>query len=175
MQEFDIRETELNFFKLLAENWGALTVKGADGTVNAMTIAWGQYGCIWKKEGVQGFLPVATTYVRQSRFSKPLMDSAEYFSISFVTPENKKALGFLGSKSGRDFDGKKIEASGLTTAYYNDVPYIAESSIVLVCRKVYAAPLPGDNFVDKQIFQTCYADGDLHVEYVGEIVAALKA
>ena len=172
MQEFDVKEANLNYHKLLASNWAALTMKGEDGVVNSMTISWGQYGSLWMN-GRENNLPVATVYVRPQRFSRPLMDSAKFFSISFVKPEHKKALGFLGAKSGRDYPDK-IAESGLTMAEYDGVPYIAESSIVLVCRKLYQAPLQGEGFVDQQINEASYPGGDYHIEYVGQIVAAMK-
>ena len=172
MKEFDIKEESLNYHALLAKNWGALTTKGADGRVNSMTISWGQYGSLWMN-GRENNLPVATVYVRTRRFTRPLMDFSAAFSISFVKPEYKKALGFLGSKSGADYPDK-IAASGLTTEFYNGIPYIAESSIVLVCRKLYQARLQESGFVDQEIKTASYSDGDYHVEYVGQIVAALK-
>ena len=172
MQEFDVREESLNYHALLAKNWAALAMKGADGRVNAMTISWGQYGSLWMN-GRENNLPVATVYVRTRRFSRPLMDSAATFSISFVKPEFKKALGFLGSKSGADYPDK-IAASRLTAEYFDGTPYIAESSIVLVCRKLYQARLQENGFVDQEIKAANYSDGDYHVEYVGQIVAALK-
>lgn len=172
MQEFDIKEANLNYHKLLASNWAALAMKGENGVVNAMTISWGQYGSLWMN-GHENNLPVATVYVRPQRFSRPLMDSAGTFSISFVKPEYKKALAFLGAKSGHDVKDK-IGESGLTTLEYEGTPYIAESSVVLVCRKLYQAPLQKDGFVDRQIDEASYPGGDYHIEYVGQIVAALK-
>lgn len=172
MREFDIKEIDWNYYKLLAKNWAALTMKGDDGVVNSMTISWGQYGSLWANESGNN-LPVATVFVRPQRFSRPLMDQAGTFSVSFVKPEHKKSLTFLGSKSGRDVKNK-VAASGLTVAYYDETPYVAESSFALICRKLYQAPLVAEGFVDQVVKNECYPDEDYHIVYVGQIVAALK-
>ena len=70
-----------------------------------MTISWGGLGTIWNK-------PVATVYVRNTRYTHEFMDNNEYFTVSFYPEECKSVLGVLGSKSGRDMD--KMKETGLT-------------------------------------------------------------
>ena len=50
-----------------AMNPGVLVTTKADGQVNTMTIGWGTIGIEWGK-------PICTVFVRQSRFTKAMLD-----------------------------------------------------------------------------------------------------
>ena len=83
---------------LEAVNKGVLLTTAADGEVNAMTIGWGSFGIEWNK-------PLFTVYVRQSRYTKALLDKNPEFTVNIpVGAVDKKILGVCGSKSGRDVD-----------------------------------------------------------------------
>ena len=85
---------------------GALLTVKADGKVNTMTIGWGTLGIEWGK-------PICTVFVRESRFTKGLLDKNPEFTINVpYGPYDKTILSTCGKKSGRDMD--KIEALGLT-------------------------------------------------------------
>mgnify|MGYP000084460845 CR=1 FL=1 len=72
-----------------------------------MTIGWGSLGFKWGQ-------PTFTVMVRQSRYTKELIDANPEFTVSFPVKEGfAQALGLCGSKSGRDLD--KFAAAGLTT------------------------------------------------------------
>ena len=58
-----------------------------------MTISWGGLGTLWGK-------PVATVYVRESRYTHEFMDREDYFTVSFYPESCRRTLGVLGSKSG---------------------------------------------------------------------------
>ena len=94
----------LDIFTQFDKKWALVTAGNAD-SFNTMTISWGGMGTIWNK-------PVATVYVRTSRFTHEFIDNNDYFTISFFPEEYKGILGVLGSKSGREMD--KMHASGLT-------------------------------------------------------------
>ena len=83
------------------EDW-ALVAAGNMDDHNAMTVSWGGIGCLWNK-------PVATVYIRPNRHTYGYFEKNEYFTVSFYPGEYKKALGYLGTKSGRDED--KIAAA----------------------------------------------------------------
>ena len=51
-------------------------------------------------------------YVRPSRHTYNYMEKNNYFTVSFYDDEYKKALGYLGTKSGRDTD--KVKDVGFT-------------------------------------------------------------
>ncbi|MBR5342650.1 MAG: flavin reductase, partial [Oscillospiraceae bacterium] len=62
-------------------------------------------------------------------------DANDSFTLSFFPEEYKKALGVLGTLSGRD--GDKIAPSGLTpTAMGESVSY-EEAELSFLCRKLY--------------------------------------
>ena len=107
MKEITIRELKENPVKLISEDWALLTVKDAEkGSCNPMTVSWGSVGELWGAD-------MATIYVRESRYTKTLLDNEDYFSLCFFGGKQKEALSFCGSKSGRDIN--KTEACGLTT------------------------------------------------------------
>ena len=84
---------------------GAFLTTAADGKQNTMTIGWGSLGFKWGQ-------PTFTVMVRQSRYSKELIDANPEFTVSFPVKEGfAPALGLCGSKSGRDLD--KFAAAGL--------------------------------------------------------------
>ena len=144
---------------------GVLLVASAEGRTNPMTISWGFLGIEWGK-------PVFVTVVRDSRFTKTLLDKNPEFTISVPVDDSAgKILGLCGSKSGRDVD--KIAQLGLTTVDSDEisVPGIKELPLTLECRVRYSkkqdiCDLPDD------IVSGCYSDGDAHTAYYGEIVKA---
>ena len=164
MKEFDIRSLTLNPFERLHKQWALLAAGNAE-SFNMMTVSWGALGVIWQK-------PSCTVYVRGSRYTKEFIDNSEYFTLSFLKDGNRETLSLLGSQSGRDID--KMKQSGLAPVFMNGCPTFAESELVLVCRKVYSVPMPLENFYDPSIAKANYPDGDTHVQYIGEIVAAFE-
>ena len=101
------------------------------------------------------------------------MDREELFTISVFPEEYKKALGYLGSHSGRD--GDKVAQAGLTPVFGEDTTWFAEAKLVLICRKLYHAPLQPEGFVDTSIISQCYPQSDFHEMYIGEIIKVLTA
>ena len=156
MKEIDIRSLTVNPFERLHRQW-ALLASGSAESFNMMTVSWGAPGIIWQK-------PSCTVYVRESRYTREFIDGNECFTLSF--------LNLLGSQSGRDLD--KMKESGLTPVFVNGCPTFAEAELVLVCRKVYAVPMPLENFYDPAIAKENYPTGDTHVQYIGEIIAAYE-
>lgn len=149
----------------------ALVTAKADGEVNTMTIGWGTLGVEWGK-------PIFTVFVRQSRHTKALLDKNGEFTINVPVKgtDRKAALGFCGSKSGRDVD--KIKELGLTLEQPDkiSVPGIKEFPITLECRVVYRqdqdlSRLDGDKRLRYYAPGTAN-DGDYHTAYYGEVVAA---
>ena len=63
----------------------------------------GRFGVMWRK-------PVASIYIRQSRFTKTILDAQDYFTLSFPPVSYKPKESYMGSHSGRD--GDKFEGSG---------------------------------------------------------------
>jgi flavin reductase (DIM6/NTAB) family NADH-FMN oxidoreductase RutF len=132
-----------------------------------MTASWGGMGVLWNKN-------VVFVFIRDSRFTKEFVDSAECFSLSvFDHQQYKKMLGYMGSVSGRKED--KIAACGLTVEHRTDTkcagaPYFAEAKKVFICKKMYRAHMPPENFIDPSADAQFYANKDYHNVYIAEIL-----
>lgn len=162
-KEINIRDVKENAVKLISNDWALLTA-GAENGCNPMTVSWGGIGELWGKD-------TATVYVRESRYTKTLIDKEKYFSLCFFDEKNKAALKYCGAKSGRDVD--KVKETGLTPAYDENAPYFKEAKLVLVCRKMARLYLDEAGFIDQDIMKKWYADKDMHYIYFGEIEKVL--
>ena len=149
-----------------ARDWMALAMGGAKG-YNAMTVSWGSIGELWGK-------PVVTVYVSSDRYSKHLMDKAEYFTLTAFpqTRACKDALVYLGSHSQRD-EPDKAERAGLTVEFSPlGNPLFAQGRLALECRILYKDEfkrdlLPAD-------VRPMYEDMGLHTFSIGEVVACYR-
>lgn len=155
-------EFNTNIFEQYDKKWALLTAGDKD-KFNTMTISWGGLGTLWNK-------PVATVYVRTSRYTNEFMKDNDYFTVSFYPDECKKVLGVLGSKSGRDMD--KIHESGLTPKEVENGVTFAEAEVTLVCRKLISQRLEPENMIP-EIAKQFYENEAQHDMYVGEVVAIL--
>lgn len=161
-KEVGIDLIKMNPFTLIGDEWMLITA-GDKEKCNTMTASWGGVGVIWNKN-------VVTIYVRPSRYTKEFIDKENMFTVSFFDQQYKKALGICGSKSGRDCN--KIEEAGLTVGYDENVPYLNEAKLVLVCKKLYHDVIKPDNFKEKWINDS-YPNEDYHIMYIGEIIKVL--
>ncbi|NPV55218.1 MAG: flavin reductase family protein [Anaerolineae bacterium] len=134
----------------------------AAGKYNAMTVSWGALGFIWNK-------PLAMVVVRPTRYTFGFMNDFASFTLSAFDQSHRKALEYLGSRSGRNED--KIKASGLTLQSATQVaaPGFAEAELVLECRKVYWQDIDPSHFLDTRIDQLY--NKDYHRIFFGEVVA----
>lgn len=154
---------------------GVLLTTSDGERVNTMTISWGTLGIEWGKA-------LFTTFVRENRFTRELLEKNGEFTINIPFGEyDKKILGTAGTKSGRDVD--KIRELGLTLEEPEriSVPGIRELPLTLECRVVYqqAQDPEAISREDREMFypenveSTFHgANRDYHTAYYGEIVAA---
>ena len=159
-RKITIEELSVHPYSAIAKEWMLITAGNEARGYNTMTASWGHLGSIW------GY-PTSVIFIRPQRFTKEFVDREEYYTLAFFGPEYKKALGYLGTKSGRDED--KVAAVGLTPVFVEDTTAFAEAKLVLVCRKLYRAPLKEEGFLDKTVLDESYPKRDLHDMYVGEI------
>lgn len=159
-QPMPIDLVELNPFTKIGKEW-ALVTAGTKSTANTMTISWGGVGVLWGKN-------VAFIFVRDSRYTKELLDANEFFSVTFLSEQYRDALNYCGSHSGRD--GDKIAEAGLTLATRHNIPYIDEGNFVLLCEKMSATRITEDSFLLPEIKDKWYKDGDMHTMYIAEII-----
>ncbi len=146
-------------FSQFDKKWALLTV-GTPDKFNSMTIGWGGLGTIW-------FKPAVTVYVRASRYTHELMDGNEYFTVSFYPEECRKILALFGSRSGRDID--KMHFDGLTPKKAGETVTFEEAEVTFVCRKLFKEHLSLEK-LPADIIKECYAAGDPHDMYIGEVV-----
>ncbi len=166
-QEIDVFGCSGEILKALSS--GALLMTKSGEQVNAMTIGWGCMGIEWGK-------PVMIVYVRDSRYSKELLDANPYFTVSI--PEGgdcREILKVCGTKSGRDMD--KIAALHLTLeqAQVNGVPGVTQLPLTVECKVIYQKR-QDPTAMAPEILKKHYGsvDGDIHTAYYGEIVAAYR-
>lgn len=170
LTKIDIQSLSLNPMDKIAHEWMLITAGTPERGFNTMTASWGHLGSIW---GHGGGLPTSVIYIRPQRFTKEFVDREEYYSLAFFPPEYKKALAYLGSHSGRDED--KVAKMGLTPAADDKTTWFQEASLVLICRKLYRAPILEEGFFDQNVLNAAYPNRDFHDMYVGEIVEAYMA
>ena len=163
MKEISVSQLNLNPYEKIGKEWMLLTA-GGEGSYNTMTCSWGHLGCLWN-------LPTAICYVRPQRYTREFIDREEKYTLCFFPEQYKKALGYLGSKSGRDED--KVAEVGLTPIHEDGVTYFAEASLVIVCRTLYQAPLKEEYFRDKAVMEEDYPHRDFHDLYIGQIEKVL--
>ena len=167
LKEIPVSQLQLNPMTKIAKEWMLITAGNEQDGYNTMTASWGHLGAMW---GQGGGLPV--TSLRPQRYTKEFVDRADTYTVCFFPEEYKKDMSYLGSVSGRD-EKDKINKTSLTPLFVDDTTAFAEASLVLVCRKLYHAPLAAEGFVDRSILPQHYAANDLHEMYIGEIVKVL--
>lgn len=168
MKEISVSELQFNPMTMIAKEWMLVTAGNEQRGYNTMTASWGHLGSIW---GHGGGLPTAVVYLRPQRYTKEFVDREELFTITVFPEEYRKALGYLGSHSGRD--GDKVAAAGLTPVFGEDYTYFAEAKLTLICRKLYRAPVVPEGFLDQSIVDEYYPQRDFHDMYIGEIMKVL--
>ena len=147
---------------------GILMTTKAGDKVNSMVIGWGTVGVNWGK-------PVFIAFVRESRFTKSLVDENPEFTVNVPAGKpDPKVIAVCGSKSGRSLD--KLAEAGLTPvdAEVISVPAIKEFPLTLECRVLYRQEQEeealGEMILDRFYPQDGNGKRDLHTTYIAEIV-----
>lgn len=151
---------DLNPFVKIGKEWALLSA-GNKQKANTMTVSWGGLGVLWGKN-------VVSVYVRDSRYTKEFIDNGDFFSLAFFGDTCRTALEYCGKFSGRN--DNKFKSAGLTPAFKLSIPYPDEANLVILCKKMAAVPITEDTFIDKEIKEKFYSDGDMHTMYVGEVL-----
>jgi flavin reductase (DIM6/NTAB) family NADH-FMN oxidoreductase RutF len=162
-KEIKAEQLKGNPFRMIGKEWMLVTAKNEE-KVNTMTASWGGLGVMWNKD-------VAFVVLRPSRYTKEFVDNGEVFTLSFYDSAYKKALGYLGSVSGRDED--KIAKSGLTLKTMENASFFEEANTVFICRKLFYQPFKENNFVDTSLIPNYYPEKDFHTLYIAEITKIL--
>jgi len=165
MQRVAVEDLTIRPFHLLDKEW-ALLVAGTERP-NPMTVSWGGFGTLWNR-------PVATVYVRPTRFTWGLLNEGPHFTLSFLPDALKPAMELCGRVSGRDTD--KWAAAGIApqTSETIPVPRVAGARLALECRVLATLDLDPGRVLDPAI-HALYPRGDWHRVFLGEVLAAWVA
>ena len=154
---------------------GILMTTKHDGFVNSMVIGWGHIGIEWGR-------PIFVAYVRESRYTKEMVENHGEFTINVPMGDfDSSIIKVCGTKSGRDMDKVKELDLHLVESEHVSVPGIAEFPLTLECKVIYkqkqnlsAIPaaildryypeIPGSDFDGQR--------RDYHYAYYGEIIGA---
>ena len=168
MNAIPLSEITLPSFTAFDQGWFLVTAGDfASRRFNTMTVSWGFLGTMWSK-------PVAQVVIRPQRYTREFLDEFDTFTVSAFPASFRKALALLGSKSGRD--GDKIAEAGLHPVAATTVaaPTFAEATLTLECRKLFRQEMRDESFRDRSILPQWYPTHDLHIVYIGEVLAATK-
>ena len=171
LRDIPVSSLCLNPMEMIAKDWWLVTAGNEDRGYNTMTASWGHLGSLWRGEGHPGGRPTAVIFVRPQRYTKEFLDREAHFTLSVLPESYRKALGYLGTHSGRE--GDKVKTAGLTPVFDGESTWFAEARLVLVCKKLYQAPLVERGFIDPALVEENYPQRDFHEVYIGEIVRAL--
>jgi len=151
-----------------------LTTKSGD-KLNTMTIGWGCLGTDWSR-------PVFIAFVRESRFTKQMLEENGEFTVNVPMGKvDPKILGICGTRSGRDMD--KFTELGLTPEepLAISVPGIRELPLTLECKVIYKqqqdlSAIPADILdrfypVESDALHPG-SDRDYHIAYYAQILKA---
>jgi len=142
---------------------------------NSMVIGWGHLGTLWGR-------PTFHVYVRQGRYTKPLLDKTGEFTISVPLDNPDPAINKIcGWQSGYNIDKVKEAGLELENAEIIATPGIKQYPLTIECKVLYSqdqdlSRIPEDirDRMYPQDVDGTYpmANRDFHTMYVGEIVAA---
>ena len=139
---------------------------------NSMVIGWGGLGTVWG-------LPAFTVYVRDSRYTKKLLDESGEFTISVplekIDPTIQRVCGAL---SGYQVDKQKEAGLILEEPEKIKTPGVKQYPLTLECKVLYAqkedpAELPKE--IQRRYYPAVASGSgpdDPHTAYIGQIVAA---
>lgn len=165
-QPYPIDMLEWNPIQKVADE-GIAIVAEADGTVNAMSSHNGGVGHMWGKNVVYAFL-------RNTRYTKELLDKSEFFSACFFDMSEKnnvQLMKVLDQLSGRNED--KLHLCHVNIEHALNAPYIDEANFIILCRKIAAVPMTENTILDEKILNENYTAkhlDDFHTMYIGEIL-----
>lgn len=164
MPKLDVRYTDYltEALEALGDPGCLLVAQAGTSRPNPMTIGWGTLGIIWGR-------PIFEVLVRPSRHTWGLLEKSHDFTVNVLPAARADAAMLCGTKSGRDMD--KFAEAGLTpvAAQHVDTPIIRECIIHFECRIVHKNNVDPTHLV-RAVRDDCYAAGDFHTIYYGQIV-----
>ncbi|MDP4134059.1 MAG: flavin reductase family protein [Bacillota bacterium] len=142
---------------------GAFLTVADENKTNTMTIGWGEMGFAWGSE-------IISVMVRQTRFTKEILDKTMEFTVSIPGDDSfKDALAFCGSKSGKDYD--KFSECGLIALPSEKIkaPGISGCKFIFECKVKAVYEMDIEKIVP-EINERWYKDNNYHTIYTGVIL-----
>lgn len=177
MKAFETKDYKA--FTMFENRW-ALVTAGMLDDFNTCTVSWGSMGNIWGPNG--GDISTVTVYIHPARYTQEFMAKYDTFTVSFFPESYRKALGYLGSRSGRDEN--KVANSGLTPVAAGDGVTFKEAELTFVCKKLYEhqfdeaylAERVKDYYASNPAVytQAGHDRWEPHYMYIGEVVDAIE-
>ena len=161
-KKISVKDLTQNVFQMIGDEWMLVTAE-KDGKVNTMTASWAPLASCGEKQW-----RLLISVRRDTRKNLSMHRKRLPFRLR-RSPE--KAMGLLGSVSGRD-EADKIEKSGLHVTKIDGHPTFEEASLVLVCRKLYVQEMKPECFLHQEEIEKWYPDSDFHWMYMAEITDA---
>ena len=165
-QPYPIDMLEWNPFKKLDDDGIAIVAEAGD-KINATSSFNGGVGHIWGKH-------VMYIFLRNTRYTKELIDESEYFSTCFFDMKEKnnvQLMKVLNQISGRNED--KLKLCHVHIEHALNAPYIDEANFIILCKKIAAVPMTENTILDSKILKEKYTErhlDDFHTMYIGEIL-----
>lgn len=150
---------------------GILLTTKVNEKVNTMTIGWGTLGIEWNK-------PIFVAYVRESRFTRELLEQNAEFTVNLsLDAGNNQFLKYCGTASGRNTDKINDLSLSLVESDIISVPGFKEFPLTLECRVIaqyLQDPKDLPETVQNRFYPKDMEQGkqDAHIAYYGEIVNA---
>lgn len=129
---------------------------------NVMTASWGFIGVMWGKR-------VAVVPIRNSRYTKEIIDKTGEFSMCIPYNSMADELKFCGTHSGRNIN--KYQECGLKINKTKSInTYIVEGcDAYFECRVIQVLPLNNEN-ISAEILKQYGDNPDYHNFYIAEII-----
>ena len=111
------------------------------------------------------------------RYTCEFLEQGDTFTVSFYPPEYRRALGYIGSHSGRD--GDKAAAAGLTPMAFGQGVTYAEANLTFLCKKLYQHQFTTEDLAPEvqayyasmpQVYPDFHGGWQPHIAFVGEII-----
>lgn len=163
-QPMDAKEIDFNVFHMIGEDGYVVVTQKGDKT-NAITANFGGLGTMWGKDCV--FI-----VLRDSSFSRELLDATGTFSVNFLNPKKyRTVMRYFGAASGRQED--KIAAMKLNLNQWEEISFLDEANTVFCARKIHKIEVPAEGIIDQAMLPKWYQQGDQYSLYIGEILQVM--
>ena len=166
----NFKDKEYKIFELFEKRWAIVTA-GSMEHYNGCTVGWGSLGNVW------GNRPTVTVYIHPARYTGEFLNACDTFTVSFFPESYKKALGYIGSHSGRD--GDKIAAAGLTPISIGQSVTYQEANLTFLCKKLYQHQIAKEEIAPEireyyasapKVFPDSNGGWQPHMMFIGEII-----